>query len=77
MRPRVCWWRAAGVAQDFLPKISAIYAAKGLEMRCDAESLAVFASNKPMSAVDAENTAINSVAGVVAKWVLGEGEVRA
>ncbi len=32
---------ARGVAADFLPKIGAIYAAKGVEMRCDAESLAL------------------------------------
>ena len=32
---------ARGVAGDFLPKIGAIYAAKGVEMRCDAESLAI------------------------------------
>jgi len=29
---------ARAVAQDFLPKIGAIYAAKGVEMRCDAEA---------------------------------------
>jgi glutamate-5-semialdehyde dehydrogenase len=29
---------ARGVAADFLPKIGAIYAAKGVEMRCDAEA---------------------------------------
>jgi len=32
---------ARGVAADFLPKIGAIYAAKGVEMRCDAESQAL------------------------------------
>jgi glutamate-5-semialdehyde dehydrogenase len=32
---------ARGVAGDFLPKIGAIFAAKGVEMRCDAEALAV------------------------------------
>jgi glutamate-5-semialdehyde dehydrogenase len=34
---------ARGVARDFLPKIGAIYAAKGVEMRCDAESKAILA----------------------------------
>ncbi len=34
---------AAGVAAEFLPKIGAIYAAKGVEMRCDAEALALLA----------------------------------
>jgi glutamate-5-semialdehyde dehydrogenase len=32
---------ARGVAADFLPKIGAIYAAKGVEMRCDAEARAI------------------------------------
>ena len=32
---------ARGVAADFLPKIGAIYAAKGVEMRCDAEASAM------------------------------------
>ncbi len=32
---------ARGVAVDFLPKIGAIYAAKGVEMRCDAEAAAI------------------------------------
>jgi glutamate-5-semialdehyde dehydrogenase len=34
---------ARGVAAQFLPKIGAIYAAKGVEMRCDAESQAILA----------------------------------
>ena len=32
---------ARGVAADFLPRIAAIYAAKGVEMRCDAEAIAL------------------------------------
>ena len=32
---------ARGVAADFLPRIGAIYAAKGVEMRCDAEASAI------------------------------------
>jgi glutamate-5-semialdehyde dehydrogenase len=32
---------ARSVAADFLPKIGAIYAAKGVEMRCDAEARAI------------------------------------
>jgi len=35
---------ARGVAADFLPKIGAIYAAKGVEMRCDAEAGAILAA---------------------------------
>ena len=34
---------ARGVAAEFLPKIGAIYAAKGVEMRCDAEARAILA----------------------------------
>ncbi|CAN7415984.1 glutamate-5-semialdehyde dehydrogenase [Polaromonas sp. LjRoot131] len=41
---------ARGVAAAFLPKIGAIYAAKGVEMRCDAEALAI------LSAVKGANT---------------------
>ena len=32
---------ARGVAKDFLPKIGAIFAAKGVEMRCDPEAKAI------------------------------------
>ena len=32
---------ARSVAAEFLPKIAAIYAAKGVEMRCDAEAMAI------------------------------------
>jgi len=32
---------ARGVAAQFLPKIGAVYAAKGVEMRCDPEALAI------------------------------------
>ena len=32
---------ARGAAADFLPRISAVYAAKGVEMRCDAEVMAL------------------------------------
>ncbi|MGH8847733.1 MAG: glutamate-5-semialdehyde dehydrogenase, partial [Polaromonas sp.] len=35
---------ARGVAAEFLPKIGAIYAAKGVEMRCDAEAQTLLAS---------------------------------
>ncbi len=35
---------ARGVAAEFLPKIGAIYAAKGVEMRCDAEAQALLAN---------------------------------
>lgn len=35
---------ARGVAAEFLPKIGAIYAAKGVEMRCDAEAQAILSA---------------------------------
>lgn len=34
---------ARGVAKDFLPKIGAVYAAKGVEMRCDTEAQSILA----------------------------------
>ena len=37
---------ARGVAAQFLPKIGAIYAAKGVEMRCDAEAQGILAGIK-------------------------------
>ena len=37
---------ARGVAAEFLPKIGVIYAAKGVEMRCDPESLAILQENQ-------------------------------
>jgi glutamate-5-semialdehyde dehydrogenase len=45
---------ARGVAAEFLPKIAAIYAAKGVEMRCDPEAKALIAP------VFIESDAINS-----------------
>lgn len=35
---------ARGVAQAFLPRIGAVFAQKGVEMRCDAEALAILAA---------------------------------
>jgi len=46
---------ARGVAAEFLPKIGAIYAAKGVEMRCDEASAHILRAQ----------TAINSVANIV------------
>ena len=39
--PRACWWPV--VAADFLPRIAAVFAAKSVEMRCDAEAHAIAA----------------------------------
>ncbi len=52
---------ARGVAAEFLPKIAAIYAAKGVEMRCDLEAKQLIAGIEPAGA------AINSVANNLLK----------
>jgi glutamate-5-semialdehyde dehydrogenase len=44
---------ARGVAQDFLPKIGAIFAAKGVEMRCDPEAKAILQPVKGADLKDA------------------------
>ncbi|MES3011782.1 MAG: glutamate-5-semialdehyde dehydrogenase [Pseudomonadota bacterium] len=44
---------ARGVAAEFLPKIAAIFAAKGVEMRCDAEAKALLAGTSGATLVDA------------------------
>ncbi len=44
---------ARGVAKEFLPRIGAIYAAKGVEMRCDAEAKTLLASVAGAKVVDA------------------------
>jgi glutamate-5-semialdehyde dehydrogenase len=54
---------AHGVAADFLPKIAAVYASKGVEMRCDENALKVL---KTPTAVDFINKyATNSIANIV------------
>ena len=53
---------ARGVAAEFLPQIAAIYAAKGVEMRCDPESLAILQGNMPSAHMEHAQTAINSEA---------------
>ena len=52
---------ARGVAAEFLPLIGQIYAQKGVEMRCDAESLAIFEQNKPLAGAFKGLNAINAV----------------
>ena len=51
---------ARGVAAGFLPLIGQMYAAKGVEMRCDAESLAILKSNMPLAPVGSAQAAIDS-----------------
>ena len=60
---------ARGVAAEFLPLIGAVYAAKGVEMRCDPEALAILESNVPLAGVDIAQAASNSIASQSAKLV--------
>ena len=53
---------ARGVAAEFLPKIGVIYAAKGVEMRCDPESLAILQENQRPAPVEHAKVAMNSEA---------------
>jgi glutamate-5-semialdehyde dehydrogenase len=55
---------ARGVAAQFLPLIGQIYAAKGVEMRCDPESMAILQPNKPPARTKSGDGAIDS--GVMA-----------
>ena len=56
---------ARAVADAFLPQIGAIYAAKGVEMRCDPEALAILQANLPLSPA----TTAQSAPEIVAKLV--------
>ena len=56
---------ARGVAADFLPRIGAVYAAKGVEMRCDPEALAILKANMPLAHVDPALAAPDLVANLV------------
>jgi glutamate-5-semialdehyde dehydrogenase len=51
---------ARGVAAEFLPLIGRIYAAKGVEMRCDEEALAILKLNQATNAAGIAEAAINS-----------------
>lgn len=56
---------ARGVAAEFLPQIAQIYAAKGVEMRCDAEALVMlknYVSNQPLALMEQERTAVDPIA---------------
>ncbi len=56
---------ARGVAGAFLPRIGAIFAAKGVQMRCDAESARIFKENVAPAQEGRAQAAINSVADIV------------
>ena len=61
---------ARGVANEFLPLIADIFAAKGVEMRCDPESMALlqaYERNKALTPVQPALAAINTIANQVAE----------
>jgi glutamate-5-semialdehyde dehydrogenase len=51
---------ARGVANVFLPRIGAVFAAKGVEMRCDAQALQILQANLPLVPVEYAQGAIKS-----------------
>jgi glutamate-5-semialdehyde dehydrogenase len=55
---------ARSVANVFLPRIGVVFAAKGVEMRCDAQALQILQSNLPLAPVEYAQGAIKS--GVIA-----------
>ena len=61
---------ARGVAGEFLPLIGQIYAAKGVEMRCDAETLAILERNKATAHTGITKAATDSGANQTPKLVL-------
>ena len=56
---------ARGAAAQFLPLIGAVYAAKGVEMRCDPETLAILKSNVLLAPANTAPAATNLVANLV------------
>ncbi len=60
---------ARGAAAEFLPLIGAVYAAKGVEMRCDAEALEILKQKVPVAPVDSAHAATNSIATATPKLV--------
>lgn len=59
---------ARGVANTFLPQIAAIYAAKGVEMRCDPEALDILKSNQAFALAGRAQAAMNLVAASDDDW---------
>jgi glutamate-5-semialdehyde dehydrogenase len=55
---------ARGVAAEFLPLIGKVYADKGVEMRCDAEGLAILKANLAVASVITAQAATNLVANL-------------
>ena len=55
---------ARAVAAAFLPRIGAVFAAKGVEMRCDAEAMQILKQNQALTPDQQAPTAIDTVAFV-------------
>jgi len=53
---------ARGVAAEFLPLVGQVFAAKGVEMRCDPEALQIFKDNWPLAPVNQALEAIDNIA---------------
>jgi glutamate-5-semialdehyde dehydrogenase len=53
---------ARGVAAEFLPLIGKVYADKGVEMRCDAEGMAILKANLAVAPASSAQAATNLVA---------------
>jgi glutamate-5-semialdehyde dehydrogenase len=58
------------VAAEFLPLIGQIYAAKGVEMRCDAEALDILKLNQALEPVGCARAATDLIASKSPKWGL-------
>ena len=58
---------ARGVAAEFLPRIGAVFAGKGVQMRCDAEALSIFKQKVPPALYGQARAAIKSEALVEAQ----------
>ena len=56
---------ARSVAPAFLPRIGAIFAAKGVEMRCDPEALAILKENLPSAQAGQAPSATQNVAKLI------------
>ncbi len=69
---------ARGVAQAFLPKIAAVFATKGVEMRCDPDAFAILKEIwslqplQPLQPVDKADAAIDSAAISAAAYTLAQ-----
>ncbi len=53
---------ARAVAETFLPRIAEVFAAKGVEMRCDPPSMAILQSNWPLEAAEYAQAAMKNIA---------------